>query len=121
MAFSYGLPRTEPYSPWERKHASKHGFPFSDRPQRYWCFKNKCDAIFPSLGRVAQHEKFAHSRHPITGDYGDWLERIEEEEEVNADVVKVKKEVTVGRDRTHRKMMRMGMEFFRIEIDDVES
>lgn len=112
MAFSYNLPQLEPYSPWERKHAFKHGFPFSDKSRRYWCFKNKCDAIFPSLGRVAQHEKFAHSRHPLTGDYGDWLERIEEEE-AGKDDVKMEGIDSVKHDGMQRTMTRMGLRFFR--------
>ncbi|KAE8454512.1 hypothetical protein EG329_000135 [Mollisiaceae sp. DMI_Dod_QoI] len=112
MAFD--LPHPEPYSaytPWERKHAFKRGFPFSDPGHKFWCFKNKCNVIFSSLGRVAQHEKFAHSRHPISGDYGDWLERVENEEE-DENVAKIKGIKETREDKTHRSMMRIGMDFF---------
>ncbi|KUJ09268.1 uncharacterized protein LY89DRAFT_282038 [Mollisia scopiformis] len=104
------LPRSELYSVWERKHAFQRGFPFSDPNRKYWCFKRRCDYIFSSLGRVAQHEKFAHSRHPLTGDYGDWLERMEGEEEVEAvPMILVPRECE---EVTRQNIVRIGMDFF---------
>jgi len=118
MAFQFDLPRSEPYSIWERKHAFKHGFPFSDQARKYWCFKNKCNVIFSNLGRVARHEKFAHSRHPLTGDYGDWLERMEDEEQEEQERVAKMRDAREARgDITHRRM-RIGTDFFEKAIKE---
>lgn len=111
MSIEIKFPRSEPYSVWERKYAFKPGFPYSDPTRRYWCLKHNCNFIFSSLGRVAQHEKFAHSRHPLTGDFGDWFERLEDEEEADR-LARIMPAKEIRIDSVQNTMMRIGMNFF---------
>lgn len=70
--------------------------------------------MFRSLDHLAKHEKFVHSRHPLNGDYGDWLERVERLSDSgrDEDSVKIKEVGVAAKDEIHGKMTRMGSEFF---------
>ena len=102
----FDWPRPEEPSVWERNRSFDPIHPFSDSKLNFFCLKRSCNAVFRREELLANHEKFAHSKHPLSGDI-DSVRSLREEDEDEVIKMKEKKE-----DPVYKVMARMSMDFF---------
>ena len=102
----FDWPRPEEPSVWERNRSFDPIRPFSDPKLNFFCLKRSCNAVFRREELLGNHEKFAHSKHPLSGDI-DSVRSLREEDEDEVIKMKEKKE-----DPVYKVMARMSMDFF---------
>lgn len=95
----------------ERASAFPPVSPFSTPKQKFYCFKNSCNTSFGYLRKLANHDRFRHSRHPLTG--GRFSENlVTEMSDDEGELVRRKVAKEIEEDEVYRKMLRMSHEFF---------
>jgi hypothetical protein len=102
----FDWPRPEEPSVWERNRSFDPIRPFTDPKLNFFCLKRSCNAVFRREELLGNHEKFAHSKHPLSGDI-DSVRSLREEDEDEVIKMKEKKE-----DPVYKVMARMSMDFF---------
>jgi hypothetical protein len=109
MPFDWSRPE-EP-SVWERNRSFDPIRPFSDPKLNFFYLKRSCNIVFRREEQLANHEKFAHSKHPLSGDI-DSVRSLREEDE--GEVVKMKEDKV---DAVYQVMIRMSMDFFERHVE----
>lgn len=88
--------------------------PFSGQKNRFFCMKNHCNALFFTEEKLANHEKFCHSEHPLGGE--DSPEKSEttaaEEPGVGVENLKVQERIETDGDKVYKTMVKMSSAFF---------
>lgn len=108
-------PRPEEPSLWERNRSFDPIRPFSDSKLNFFCLNPLCNAVFRKEEQLANHEKFAHSKHPLSGDIDSVRNSREDEDEDEDEVVKMKES---KEEPVYKVMVRMSMDFFERNVGE---
>jgi hypothetical protein len=104
----FDWPRPEEPSVWETNRSFDPIRPFSDPKLNFFCLKRWCNAVFKREELLVNHEKFAHSKHPLSGDI-DSVRSLRDEDEDEDEVVKMKEK---KEDPVYKVIARVSMDFF---------
>jgi hypothetical protein len=107
----FDWPSPEEPSVWERNRIFDPIRPFSDPKLNFFCLKRLCNSGFRRQEQIANHEKFAHSKHPLSGNI-DSVRSLREEDE--DEVVKMKEHKI---DDVYKVIIRMSMDFFERNVE----
>jgi hypothetical protein len=87
--------------------------PFSGNNNRFFCMKNRCNALFITSDLLAIHERFCHSEHPLA-DRSSRTEtrRIIEKADDTVTNVEIMEEKQLEEDKVYQTMLKMSSKFF---------
>jgi hypothetical protein len=88
--------------------------PFSDYRNRFFCMKERCNALFFTEEQLANHDRFHHSIHPLGEGELSEEDRLDEEicREGVEEIAVLEDKGPTDEEKMYKTMVKMSLEFF---------